>query len=394
MSDATPEARPLPVLRALLDAVDRDILELLARRQALVAEVATSKRGVGRPIRDLAREREVLEERKARARELGLPDGTVESVWRLLMMASREHQAALRTEVPLDVEPKTVAIVGGGGGMGRALTRLFADLGHPVLIADVDTALRPADAAKMADVVVVSVPIRAAAEVIREVGPHVREDALLMDVTSLKQAAVEAMLASTGASVVGAHPMFGPGVHTFTGQRVVLCRGRGDAWFDWVRKTLSARGLVVAEAEPKQHDRIMSVVQVLLHYQTQVLGLTLSRLDVSLVETLAFTSPAYLLEAYVAARHFAQSPDLYGPIEMLNPETPRVTSAFEAAARDVSRMLADEDQAAFDGLFEAVRAYFGEFTEEALEQSGFLIDRLVELSTGRASERASGGSPE
>jgi chorismate mutase/prephenate dehydrogenase len=387
MSERETPHRPLPVLRAMLDAVDRDILQLFARRQAIVAEVAAAKREKGTAIRDLAREREVLDERKARARELGLPDGTVESIWRLLMMASREHQAATRTAIPVDVEPKTVAIVGGKGGMGRSLHRLFADLGHPVLIVDVDTELRAEEAAKMADVVVVSVPIRATEQVIREVGPHVREDALLMDVTSLKRAPMEAMLASTRASVVGTHPMFGPGVHSFSGQRVVLCRGRGEAWVEWVRRNLAARGLVVTEAEPAQHDRVMSVVQVLLHYQTQVLGLTLSRLDVSLEETLAFTSPAYLLEAYVAARHFAQAPELYGPIEMQNPETGKITAAFEAAAREVGAILAAGDQARFDGVFDEVRAYFGDFTEEALEQSAFLIDRLVELGTGRASER-------
>jgi prephenate dehydrogenase len=271
--------------------------------------------------------------------------------------------------------------------MGASLHRLFADLGHAVLIVDRDTSLKAAEAARMADVVVVSVPIRLTEAVIREVGPHVREDAILMDVTSLKQTPMDAMLASTKANVVGTHPMFGPGVHTFTGQRVVLCRGRGDAAFEWVKRNLSARGLVVTEAEPAQHDRIMSVVQVLLHYQTQVLGLTLSRLDVSLDETLAFTSPAYLLEAYVAARHFAQAPDLYGPIEMRNPETAKVTSAFEAAAREVAEILRTDDQPRFDSVFDEVRAYFGDFTEEALEQSAFLIDRLVELSTGRASER-------
>ncbi len=390
MSDATTPPRPLSELRAMLDAVDREILELLARRQALVSEVADTKRGLGAPIRDLHRERAILEDRMEQARALGLPAATVESIWRFLMMASREHQASLRAEVPVDVDPKTIAILGGMGGMGGALTRLFGDLGHRVLIADLDTELRPVEAAKLADVVVVSVPIRATEEVVREVGPHVRPDALLMDITSLKQAPVAAMLAATKASVVGTHPMFGPGVHAFTGQRVVLCRGRGDAWFDWVRKTLTARGLVVNEADPAQHDRIMSVVQVLLHYQTQVLGLTLSRLDVSLGETLAFTSPAYLLEAYVAARHFAQAPDLYGPIEMLNPDTGKVTSAFESAARDVARILEARDQPAFDGVFDAVRAYFGEFTNEALEQSGFLIDRLVELSTGRASARMGG----
>src|SRR5690606_7488539 len=108
---------------------------------------------------------------------------------------------------------------------------------------------------------------------------------------------------------------------------------------------------------PAQHDRLMAVVQVLLHYQTQVLGLTLSRLDVTLEETLAFTSPAYLLEAYVAARHFAQAPDLYGPIEMQNPRTRDITSAFEGAAAELSEILASKDQARFDAVFETVRAY-------------------------------------
>ena len=36
-------------------------------------------------------------------------------------------------------------------------------------------------------------------------------------------------------------------------------------------------------------------------------------------------------------------------------------------------------------MFADVRAFFGDFTDEALEQSGFLIDRLVELSAGRSS---------
>ncbi len=192
------------------------------------------------------------------------------------------------------------------------------------------------------------------------------------------------MVASTKASVVGSHPMFGPGIHTFQGQRVVLCRGRGDAWFEWVKATFEARGLVVTESSPEQHDRAMALVQVLTHYQTQVLGLTLARMGIPLEEPLAFTSPAYLLEAYVTARHFAQSPALYGPIEMENPLTSQVTSTFEASAREVAEILASKDQARFDALFSEVSSFFGEFTQEALEQSGFLIDRLVELTTGRA----------
>ena len=88
------------------------------------------------------------------------------------------------------------------------------------------------------------------------------------------------------------------------------------------------------------------------------------------------------MELYIAARHFAQDPKLYGPIEMLNPETASVTAAFREAATELAEILARRDQAAFDRLFDEVRAYFGEFSAEATEQSSFLIDRLVERSMG------------
>ncbi|MEM9074859.1 MAG: bifunctional chorismate mutase/prephenate dehydrogenase [Myxococcota bacterium] len=377
--------RPLAVLRALLDAIDRDILQLISRRMGIVAEIASTKRKGRIRIRDLKREREVLADRMQRAERLGLPGGVIESVYRLLLLASRDRQAALRAEVPEDVEPKAVAIIGGKGGMGQSLARLFGDLGHAVMIADVDTKLTAVEAAKHADVVVVSVPIRATEKVISEVGPHVRPNALLMDVTSVKEAPMQAMLSATQASVVGTHPMFGPGVHGFTGQRVVVCEGRGKAWKEWVVETFRSRGLVVTEADPAEHDRVMSVVQVLNHFQTQVLGLALARMGLPLDRTLEFTSPAYLLETYVVGRHFAQSPGLYGPIEMLNPRTQEVTQTFRDAAADLSEVLASGDQARFDAVFAEVRTFFGEeFTAEALEQSRFLVDRLIELTAGRA----------
>ncbi len=383
-TETPPSPRPLPVLRALLDAIDRDVLQLLSRRMGIVAEIASTKRHERIPIRDLEREREVLADRVERAEALGLPGGVIESIYRLLLLASRDRQAALRTEVPEDIDPKVVTIIGGKGGMGRSLARLFGDLGHAVMIADLDTALTPSRAAATADVVVVSVPIRATEQVIHEVGPYVRPDALLMDVTSIKEAPLRAMMESTQASVVGTHPMFGPGVHGFTGQRVVVCAGRGDAWKRWVLESFRARGLLVTESTAAEHDRMMSVVQVLNHFQTQVLGLALARSGVSLDRSLQFTSPAYLLEAYVAGRHFAQSPALYGPIEMLNPRSAEVTRVFRQAAAELSEVLAQGDQDAFDAAFDEVRRFFGpEFTQEALEQSSFLVDRLVELTAGR-----------
>ena len=373
-----PSPRPLPVLRAMVDVLDRELLQIVARRMALVGEIAAYKRLHALRIRDPRREREIIDDRCRRAEEMGLPRGEMESLFRVLMRASRDHQASLRAELPSSTPSRTVAVIGGHGGMGTIMARLFGDLGHQVIVSDLDTPLSAGDAASVADVVVVSVPIDVTEDVIRTVGPRVRPDALLMDVTSIKHAPVAAMHESTRASVVGTHPMFGPSVHSLQGQRVVVCRARGDEWADWVTRMLQARGLTVQEASPEHHDRVMAVVQVLTHFQTQVLGLTLARSGTPLDETLRFTSPAYLMELYVTARHFDQSPELYGPIEMRNPAVPQVTAGFQAAAREVTDILVSGDRDRFRALFGEVRDFFGPFTHEALEQSSFLIDRLVE----------------
>jgi chorismate mutase/prephenate dehydrogenase len=236
------------------------------------------------------------------------------------------------------------------------------------------------EAAARANVTIIAVPIDVTRAVIEQVGPHVPVDGLLMDITSLKQEPLAHMLRSTRASVLGTHPMFGPGVHTLQGQRVVLCPGRGEAWAAWVEQSLQAAGLVTTRAVAEEHDRAMALVQVLTHFQTQVLGLTLARLGHPLEESLRFTSPAYLIELYVAARHFAQDPALYGPIEMGNPLTGQITDTFRAAAEQLRSILIGGDQAAFEQIFREVNAFFGEFSREATEQGGYLIERLVERS--------------
>ena len=273
---------------------------------------------------------------------------------------------------------RSILIVGGGGAMGGVLRELFQDLGHSVHSLDLDSTRSAQELVPAADVVVISVPIAVTEPVIRQLGPLVRPDALLMDVTSIKAAPLQAMLESTRASVLGTHPMFGPGAASLLGQRVVLCRGRGETWHQWLAASLRARGLVITEASAEEHDRAMALVQVLTHFQTQVFGLALARMGIALESSRRFTSPAYLMELYVAARHFAQASELYGPIEMRNPATGEVTAQFQRAARELAEILAARDQQRFDDVFHEVRAFFGDFAQEASEESRFLIDRLVE----------------
>jgi chorismate mutase/prephenate dehydrogenase len=380
VSDSENPLPPLPELRAQLDELDRQVLELLARRMEIVSGVARLKRAENKEIRDSNREQQLLASRRALAVKLGLDPESVESIYRQILISSRDHQAAMNRGPGPEGPKRSVLVVGGAGAMGRVLSQLFQDLGHTVQSLDLDSQQSAKELVPAADVVVISVPIAVTESVIRELGPLVRPDALLMDVTSIKSAPLQAMLDASRASVVGAHPMFGPGSASLNGQRVVLCRGRGDGWFEWLAASLRARGLVITEASAEEHDRAMSLVQVLTHFQTQVFGLALARTGIPLESSRRFTSPAYLMELYVAARHFAQASELYGPIEMRNPATAEVTAQFQRAAREIAEILERHDQQRFDAVFQEVRAFFGDFAQEATEESRFLIDRLVERS--------------
>ena len=74
MTDKQPPAA-LAQLRKRLDEIDAEVLELLAKRTRIIAEVAAVKKTEGVAIRDFQREREVLEDRRKRAAALGLAPG-------------------------------------------------------------------------------------------------------------------------------------------------------------------------------------------------------------------------------------------------------------------------------------------------------------------------------
>ena len=381
-SDTTPPIPPaLQELRDRIDEVDHAFLDLLARRNELVNQVATVKRSTGVPIKDPGREADLIADRCTLGDGHGIRGEVTESLFRVILWASRDRQAQRKAAVPNDIEPRTIAIVGGHGGMGQCFDRLFTMLGHRVLLVDRDTELTGPEAAAQADVIIIAVNIESTVDVIEAIGPACRPEALLMDLTSIKQGPVEAMLDASNCTVIGTHPLFGPSLHSLQGQRMVLTPARtiGDTdWQTWLTDMLSAVGLTLLESTPEAHDRAMAVVQVLTHYSTEVLGRTMQRLDVSVQETLNFTSPIYHMELLMTARHFAQSADLYASIEMSNPNHDEVMRTFRESAAEIHDAVADGDREAFHAMFDEVGTFFGPFSRTALEQSSFLIDRLVE----------------
>lgn len=370
---------PSPELHALRDelaAKDRAIVALLGERMRLIREVAREKAKTGKPSFDREREGAHLDALLADAQAAGVPEDLVRDVFARLFATSRLEQ---RRFAQSQAERFRIGVVGGTRGMGAFLARVFSSGGHTVEVMGLDGGPSLEDVASNNDIVVVAVPIDVTVDVIRKAAPHVRPGATLMDVTSIKSAPLAAMLeaAPEGVDVVGTHPMFGPHGTDFDRQKVVLCRGRGDAGFTKVKRLYETFGAETIEATAAEHDAQMALIQVLVHEKTMVLGSVLERLKADLGRSLQFASPVYRTELAMIGRMFSQQAELYADILTVNPEAPRLSHVFEQEAAHFARAVAMSDRETVVRRFRQVAEYMKDFASWAKKQSDAILDDLV-----------------
>jgi len=251
-----------------------------------------------------------------------------------------------------------VAIIGGRGLMGRWFERFFASQGLQVLVADVDTEQSPQEAARLADVVVLSVPIPKVSEVVKSLAPHLRADALLMDLTSVKQRPLSAMMAHFPGEVVGTHPLFGPGAGSMAGQTVVLCQGRGERWFNWLKDLLEGAGARVKVSSATEHDRLMAVVQGLAHFTLIALEMAIRELKVDPGDLEDFATPTFTTLHHLARRLFTQDAALYACIQLQNPANRQALRALEDSVADILYFIQRQNADGLVRLIESVKETF------------------------------------
>ena len=364
----------LDALRAKLDAIDARLFEAIAARTQVVAEIGALKADDGRAIFDRDRERVVLERHLKLGAAAGVSPQVSQALSRVVLESSHAKQAE---EVSVSAETKDFLLVGGLGGMGQLFQRELEVRGHSVDSVDLKDRHRLESATQRADIVVVCVPMGVAVDVASEVAPLMRPDALLCDINSLKLEICESMGRLANCEVMGLHPMFGPSVSSLLRQKVVACEVKGGPLGAWLCRELGQMGAEVVETDPMTHDRMMAVVQVLVHFNTMVTGEALRRSGARIEETLSYTSPIYRLELAFIGRLYAQNPDLYAEILMRNPASAEMRRHFLEATTAVHETVEKGDREAFVQLFRAAGASFADFGQEAMRISDDLIERLV-----------------
>jgi chorismate mutase/prephenate dehydrogenase len=161
-------------------------------------------------------------------------------------------------------------------------------------------------------------------------------------------------------------------------QIVVACPGREPAACQWLVDQLAAWGNIVMTLEPKEHDEVMDLVQGARHFATFAFGRFLSQRQVKLDRSLEFSSPIYRLELGMIGRLFAQDASLYADIIFASPERRALLKEFIGSVASTHAMLEAGDTEQFCREFQQIADWFGPFCEQAMRESSFLIDKLVE----------------
>jgi chorismate mutase/prephenate dehydrogenase len=366
----------LDQLREQIDRLDQQLVDLLAQRQHVVQRVTEVKQQHDLPTFHPAREENLISARRAQATQAGLDPDYVEDLFRTMLRHSRVGQ--LNTLSRRSVRPGAkVLIVGGRGKMGSFFSTWFRQSDYEVRILDRDDWPQVRSLAAGIDLCLLTVPIDGTPSVARLIGPHLPSGCILADITSLKRRPLEAMIESHAGPVVGLHPLFGPATVTMDKQIVVVSPGRHTDQCQWFLDQLSVWGNVLVETAAAEHDELMGIVQALRHFATFAFGQFLHCRGVPIARTLELSSPIYRLELAMVGRLFAQDPALYAEIVFATPERLALLKDYLQSLQQNIGLVERGDKAEFIARFRQIAQWFGPFSEQAMRESTFLIEKLV-----------------
>jgi len=268
-----------------------------------------------------------------------------------------------------------VAIIGGSGRMGRWFANFLLKDGKEVIITgrnerklleakqklgvEVTT---NAEAANIADVILLSVPIDNFESVVQEIEPYIRPRQVIIEITSIKALPVEIMHKHLKIGLtLGVHPMFGPGASSITNQNFVLTPTNGEetALAQKVREYLLTRGAKVTLMTPQEHDEMMAVILGLSHFIAIVSADTLLSLG-SLKQTEAIGGTTYKLLLTLVGSVLSEDPEFYASLQMNLPDMTKMEALFQRSSKIWAELVENKDRQQFVQRMNVLRDKFKE----------------------------------
>jgi prephenate dehydrogenase len=274
-----------------------------------------------------------------------------------------------------------IAVIG-AGKMGVWFAKFFLSKDYDVVLADrkkaklenlkdlmVDLTTNFQEAVQDADQIILCVSINAMEEVVKAISPSLHEGQVVMDISSIKEAPVKTMHQYiSGATVLGTHPVFGPGSKGVKHKAYILTptNAKEQEFAEKFKLWLEKEEAHVFIMTPKKHDELMSVVLGLPHFLGLVACETLLE-QKNLPETKKVAGTTYRMLFTLAEATALETPDLYAAVQTNLPELGKIEDTFMAKAQELLSLIKSKDNKAIVEHMEQLKKRLKESDSDFVE---------------------------
>ena len=243
-------------------------------------------------------------------------------------------------------------------------------------------------AVKNADITIFSTPISVIEETIKQVAPHLKDGSIASDICSIKKFTSKALkkYAPKSVLVIPTHPMFWPSTWIIDGQIIALTplseNDKQDLRYIYLKSLLKKLWAKIIEESPKEHDKMMAVVQWLTHFDMFVLWETIKELWIDVKKSLNFVSPIYKIMLSSVWRYIYQHPKLHWDIQMYNDEVLKVHKVFMKTTNKFNKFVEEKNEESFINTIVWTHKYFWETAKKwhiYTDKIIYLISKQIEI---------------
>jgi chorismate mutase / prephenate dehydrogenase len=348
----------LDQLRGELGAIDKEILALVAKRQATAIKIGHAKRALGLPTRDFHQEKDVVQRARGAATDLGLPAQLGEDLVIALIRGSLTVQEQDTVASSGEGSGRRALVIGGASHMGRWFVRYLAAQGFDVEIADPNDG--PEGVVNHRDwhratldheLVIVATPMPATAQILLELAQSPPRG-VIFDVGSLKSPLRTGLhaLAAAGANVCSVHPMFGPDTALLSGRHVIFVDVGAPQATAAARALFEPTMATLVEMDLESHDRLIAYVLGLSHALNIAFFTALAECGEAAPKLATLSSTTFDAQLGVAAAVARENPDLYFEIQTLNDYGTESLAALLYAVERLRSVVRANDRDGFRAL--------------------------------------------
>jgi len=354
----------LEELRSDLSSIDKQIIELVAKRQQIVGDIGRRKQSSGRATRDYEREKDVLDMARSQAEALQVDPKLAEDLMTSLIRSSLTHQERDRVAAEGKGDGRSALVIGGMGKMGNWFVDFFNSQGFVTTIADTSTATGAEsftdwrEAGTDYDVIVVATPMVVSGEILTELA-GIKPDALIFDIGSLKTPLKSGLkaLADAGCKVTSLHPMYGPDTELLSGRHLVFVDVGSKKATDEAKALFAATMVDELDMGQDEHDRLIAYVLGLSHALNIAFFTALAESGEAAPKLAKLSSTTFDAQLLVSAAVAQDNPRMYFEIQHLNKFGREPLDALYESVGRIRDAVVSGDEKSFIDLMRNGREY-------------------------------------